>query len=193
MRSLFLSVALSTMLITPAFALNVEVEALSDFSTDNPPKMYSVKIVEPIVTEKLNIESESILEGKIVAKDAQRLKRDATFSFVPTYLITPEGRVIKVKKAYTGKYKKEIDKGKIAKSVALSAGNMAVKGFSTGFTAVEGLVKNEEGNRLKSSAVAVYESTPLSYVEKGKALQIKKGDHFYINFNNSDNDSSNAD
>ena len=188
MRSLFLSLALSTMLITPAFALNVEVEALSDFSTDNPPKTYSVKIVEPIVTERLNIQSESILEGKIIAKEAQTLKRDATFSFVPTYLITPEGTVIKVKRNYIGKYRKEVNKGQIAKSVALSAGNMAIKGFSTGYTAVEGLVKNEEGNRLKSSAVAVYESTPLSYVEKGNALQIKKGDHFYINFNNnSDN------
>lgn len=182
MKNLFLTIALA-LLCTPAFAVNVEVEALSDFSTDNPPETYSVKVVQPIETRKGIIESGSIIEGKITAKEAKRLKQDATFSFVPTYLTTPEGDIIKVKRDFTGIYKKEVNKGKIVKSVALSAGNFAVKGFSAGFTAIEGAVKNEEGNRLKSSAVAVYESTPLSYVEKGKALEIKQGEHFYIHFN----------
>ena len=182
MKNLFLTLALSLMLCTPVFAFNMEVEALSDFTTDNPPQTFSVKIVNSIKTRNGLIESGSILEGKVITKDAQRLKRDATFSFVPINLTTPEGNVIKVERHFIGKYTKEINKGKIAKTVALSAGNFVVKGFSTGFTAVEGAVKNEEGNRLKSSAVAVYESTPLSYVEKGDALEIKSGEHFYINF-----------
>ena len=182
MKNLCLLAALSLMMSTPALALNVEVEALSDFSTDNPPKSYSVKIVEPINTESYNIESGSIIEGKIIAKDAQILKRDATFSFIPTYLVTPEGQVLKVKKNFIGKYKKEIDKKKIAKTAVLSAGNFAVKGLSTGVNALEGAVKNEQGNIIKSTAVAVYEGSPVSYIQKGEALTIEKGQHFYMNF-----------
>jgi len=183
MRHSFLVAALTLMLSAPALAVNVEVEALSDFSTDNPPATYSVKVVETVVTEKGNIEKGSIIKGKISVKDAKRLKQDATFSFIPTQVMTPDGEVIKAKKTYVGKYKKEIDKKKIAKSAALTAGNFVVKGFSTGFNAVEGAVKNEQGNRLKSSAVAVYENSPVSYIQKGKALEIKRGQYFYMNFN----------
>ena len=182
MKNLCLLAVLSTMLFMPALAKNVEVEALSGFSSDNPPKTYIVKIVENIPLESGYIESGSLLEGRINVKDATRLKRDASFTFTPTKLIEPDGNVINVKKHYTGKYSKGLDKVKIAKNVALGAGNFMVKGFSTGYTAIEGAVKNEQGNRLKSSAVAVYESTPLSYIEKGGALTIQQGEHFYINF-----------
>ena len=103
-------------------------------------------------------------------------------------MITPQGEVIKAKKEHIGKYKKEINKKKIARSVVLTAGNFAVKGLSTGVTALEGAVKNEEGNRLKSSAVAVYESSPVSYIQKGEALKIKQGEYFYIHFDIDDND-----
>ena len=191
MKKFILGLVSSLMLVVPAYAVNVEVEALSDFSTDNPPQTYSVKIVQPVTTKKGIIESGTVVEGKITAKDAKRLKQDATFTFVPTYLVTPEGTVIKAKRSYIGKYKKEIEKGAIVISAALTAGNFAVKGFSTGYKAIEGAVKNEEGNRLKSTAVAVYNSTPLSYIEKGNALVIKKGDHFYMNFKLADEDDFN--
>ena len=182
MKKIILGIALSILFVAPAYAVNVEVEALSDFSTDNPPQTYSVKIVNPVSTKQGIIEGGSIVEGKIMAKGPKRLKQDATFTFIPTYLVTPEGTVIKAKRNYIAKYKKEIDKGAIAKTAVLSAGNFAVKGFSTGYKAIEGAVKNEEGNRLKSTAVAVYNSTPISYIEKGNALVIKKGEHFYMSF-----------
>ncbi len=50
-------------------------------------------------------------------------------------------------------------------------------------------MKNEEGNRLKSGAQAFYESTPLSYANKGADLDIKQGDVFFIKFKNPKNDS----
>ena len=64
----------------------------------------------------------------------------------------------------------------------LSVGNHFVKGISLGYHAVEGAVKNEEGNRFKSSAVSVYESTPFSYVEKGEEIVIPKNNIFILNF-----------
>ena len=182
MKKIGLLLGLSMMLFMPAMAKNVEVEALSDFSTDNPPKVYSVRVVNNVYSGTDVLRAGSIIEGKITVKDAARLKRDATFTFIPTVLTEPDGNVRIVKRRFFGKYTKEIDKAKIAKAAALGAGNLMVKGFSTGYKAVEGAVKNEEGNRLKSSAVAVYESTPLSYVQKGSALEIKKGQTFFINF-----------
>lgn len=182
MKKVCLSLLIFALLSMPALAKNVEVEALSDFSTDNPPEVFAVKILESIPTQNGTIQSGSVLNGKIKVKDAKRLKQDATFTYVPVSLTEPDGTVIKVKRNYIGKYSKGLDKGQIAKTVALSAGNLVVKGFSTGYTALEGAVKNEEGNILKSSAVAVYEKSPLSYVQKGDALVIKEGEHFFINF-----------
>ena len=182
MKKAGLALLLLSLLSMPAMAKSIEVEALNDFSTDNPPETYTVKILEDIYTPNSTIASGSILTGKINSKDAKRLKRDATFYFIPTYLTEPDGTVIKVKKNYIGKYSKGLDKGQLAKTAALSAGNFVVKGFSTGYSAIEGAVKNEQGNRLKSSVLAVYESSPLSYAEKGNSLEIKTGQHFYIDF-----------
>ena len=42
--------------------------------------------------------------------------------------------------------------------------------------------KNEEGNRAKSAIVSVYESTPLSYANKGEELEFKTGQIFIMNF-----------
>ena len=47
---------------------------------------------------------------------------------------------------------------------------------------VEGTIKNEQGNRAKSAVVSVYESTPLSYANKGKELEFKQGQVFIMNF-----------
>ena len=53
-------------------------------------------------------------------------------------------------------------------------------------------VKNEEGNRAKSAAVSVYESTPLSYASKGKELEFKKGQIFIMNFKLKDEEEEQA-
>ena len=58
-----------------------------------------------------------------------------------------------------------------------------------GVALVEGTVKNEQGNRAKSAVVSVYESTPLSYANKGDELEFKKGDVFIMNFKTKDEDS----
>ena len=47
---------------------------------------------------------------------------------------------------------------------------------------VEGAVKNERGNRAKSAAISAYESTPLSYANKGKELEFQSGQIFIMNF-----------
>ena len=61
-------------------------------------------------------------------------------------------------------------------------GNHFVKGISSGFYAVEGAVKNEEGNRLKSAAENVYENSVFSYAEKGEQLHIAPNTCFGLKF-----------
>ena len=107
MKKLFIAIILSLILCTSALALNVEVEALSDFSTDSPPEVFSVRIIDSVDNILGNIEAGSVIEGKIITQDAKRLKRNATFSFIPITLITPEGNIFKAKKECIGKYKNE--------------------------------------------------------------------------------------
>ena len=77
----------------------------------------------------------------------------------------------------------------IAKTGAVAAGNKLIGAFiGPSVAIVEGAIKNEQDNIAKSAAISVYESSPLSYVEKGKDLEIKKGDVFKINFNLGDDE-----
>ena len=46
----------------------------------------------------------------------------------------------------------------------------------------EGMIENEEGNRIQSGVKKVYKESPLSYVEKGQELKMESGDSFYLIF-----------
>ena len=184
MKKFYLSLVVTLLLCTPAFAKMIEVEALNNFSTANPPKTISVKVVYDIIEEsQVVIPKGTIVHGKIVnVKDPKRLKRDASFSFEPISYTDPEGNVNVVKRSFKGKYTTPIDKKKLAKKAALGVGNYFVKGLSMGVSTIEGVVKNEEDNRLKSGAKALYNSSPVSYIEEGKDIEIKTGEIFYLNF-----------
>lgn len=172
------------MLVQPAYAKTIPVQALDDFTTEKPSHTLQVKILEGIVLdENLMFENGYIVEGRIVdVKNPKRLKRNATFSFVPTSFIDENGKITYIKGYYPAKYTTKINKGQLAKSAALGVGNFFVKGLSIGYSAVEGAVKNEKDNRFKSSVNAVYEDSPFSYVEKGGEIVIQKDQNFFLNF-----------
>lgn len=176
------------MLSQPALAKPIAVEALSDFTTENPPKEMSIKLLEDIaVDDTLTIKAETIVDGNVVdVTDPKRLKRNASFTFVPTSYKDERGQVVVIKNYYPAKYTTKVNKGQLAKSAALSVGNFFVKGLSIGYSAVEGAIKNEKDNRFKSSVTEVYQDSPLSYVEKGEELVIEKGQLFFLNFRTKD-------
>lgn len=165
-------------------AKTIRVQAVNNFSTEKPPVFLTVRINDELVLD----ENITFLEGFIVkgrisdVQDPKRLKRDATFTFVPLEYTDLNGKTHEIKGYFPAKYTTKLNKGEIAKSAALGVGNHFIKGLSTGFTAIEGAVKNEEGNRVKSTAVAVYEGSPLSYVEKGQEIVIIKDQIFMLNF-----------
>ncbi len=172
----------------PVLAKPIAVEALSDFTTENPPKEMSIKLLEDIaVDDTLTIKAETIVDGNVVdVTDPKRLKRNASFTFVPTSYKDERGQVVVIKNYYPAKYTTKVNKGQLAKSAALGVGNFFVKGLSIGYSAVEGAIKNEKDNRFKSSVTEVYQDSPLSYVEKGEELVIEKGQLFFLNFRTKD-------
>ena len=171
------------LLMSPVFAATIHVKAMEDFSTENPTKSFSIKLLEDLPAGNEAFKAGDILDGKIVdVVNPKRLKRNAAFSFVPLSVKNTEGEIFDIKGYYPAKYTTKLNKGEMVKSAALGVGNYFVKGVSMGYRAVEGAVKNEKDNRFKSSVNEVYESTPFSYVEKGEPIILEKNDIFLMNF-----------
>ena len=194
MKKLLLTFSIICFAIQPTFAKNIKVQAMSDFTTANPPSTWQLKIVEGFTTKDgYEIGEGSIIEGKIVnVTDPKRLKRNATFTFVPTnFYNSADKENHAITQNITGKYSSmtEMTAGNVAKQGAVFVGNKLVDGFfGPGVAIVEGAVKNEHGNKAKSAAVSLYESTPLSYANKGKEMEIKKDQIFIMNFKTKDDE-----
>lgn len=194
MKRIFLSALVFILTLTPAFAKNVKVQAMSDFSTANPPEMWKLKIVEGFVADNgFVVYADSIIEGRIEnVTEPKRLKRNAKFVFVPVNYYDSYNKENKeINKNLVGKYSSltDVSAASVVKTGAVAAGSHFVSGLiGPGVALVEGAVKNDEGNRAKSAAVSVYESTPLSYMSKGKKLEISEGQIFIMNFKLKDED-----
>ena len=184
----FLLILSALLIINPVLAKTVKVEALSNFSTANPTKTWKLKVVDGFVADNgIIVHAGTIFEGDITnVTSPKRLKRAASFTFVPHTYYDPQVGITKdVKRDFQGKYssKTEMTAGNLAKKGALTAGNILVGSFvAPAVGLVEGAVKNDEGNRAKSAVVSAYENTPLSYASKGKDLEFKKGQIFIMNF-----------
>lgn len=185
MRKIFLYTILILCMITqPVFAKAIAVQALDDFSTENPSSSMRIKMLEDVVIDdNVSLNFGYIVSGKIVDVTApKRLKRDASFTFVPLTYTDLNGKTIEIKGYYPAKYTTKLNKGELAKTAALGVGSFFVKGLSLGYSAIEGAVKNEKDNRFKSSVNEVYEDSPFSYVEKGGEILIQKEQNFFLNF-----------
>ena len=187
MKKILLLSGLLLISVMPADAEIIKVQALSDFGTENPPASIEVKAVSDMeLDDELLILDGYTMKGSLVdVVSPKRLKRDATFSIVLTEYTDNNGQKHTIPadgKQFKGKFTTEFNYKNAAKKAALSVGNFFVKGLSLGYAAVEGAVKNEDGGRIKSSAHSVYESTPLSYVEKGQDILITKDQVFCLRF-----------
>lgn len=179
---LFLIFTILFFTIQPTYAKIYDAKALSDFDTENPAKTFSFEILEEVEMDNIIFPANSTFVAvPYKIKEQARLKRNAVLVMQVKSFTTPDNVTTKTQNLFV-KYATELDKMETGKSVVLAVGNKFVKGISIGYRTVEGAVKNEEGNRFKSGAKAAYESTPLSYVEKGESINIKNGDKIYFNF-----------
>ncbi len=181
----------------PAFAERLHVQAMSDFSTEKPVYTITFKALDEIkLNSEIDITAGSVVNARIYeVSNPKRLKRNSGFKIVPVSITDEKGKTHLIDEEFVGKFspKFELDKGEVAKNAALSVGNHFVKGISLGYHAIEGAVKNEEGNRAVSSVVSVYKNSPLSYVEKGQYTEIKAGDLFSFTFKVDDDDDEDDD
>ena len=193
MKKIFFVLAIALCTASSVFAEDMKVMALKDFSTDKPSEI-KVQVLQTMkLDEGVVIEQGSVVTGFMIdVIPAKRLKRDATFSFMPTGYVTPKREQYSINRKYVGKFspKIEIDKTELAKTAALSVGDFFVKGLSTGFYAVQGAIKNEKENRFVSSVQNVYENSLLSYIEKGGATCIKAQSMFTFRFPDLNHDES---
>ena len=185
-KNLFLSFIVLVMIgmLSEAYAKTIEVVSLSEFSTAKPPASITIQLLDSVdLDETTTLYEGAIVQGNLVdVVSPKRLKKDATFSFEPTSYKDTNGDTKVLHTNVVAKYSKTLDKIQLAKSAAVGVGGMFVKGLGTGVAAVEGAVKNEEGNPIKSAAVSVYKASPISYVEKGKDLVIRNNQIFYLKF-----------
>lgn len=185
----FYFIAALSFICMPVYAsTNLEVEALTPFNSLTPAKTMKVMALKKVEFENgIVFEDGTIITGDIIdVKQPKRAKLNASFKFQPT-AYTYNGKTTKVLDSdFIAKYseKKELDKGDLALTAATTAGNIFLKipMLSQGVSMVKGMVKNEEGNILKSGAVQVYKDSPLSYVEEGKDVVINKEDVFVLKF-----------
>ncbi len=179
---LFLIFTILFFTIQPTYAKIYEAKALSDFDIEKPAKAFSFEILEEVEMDNIIFPANSTFVAvPYKIKEQARLKRNAVLVMQVKSFTTPDNVTTKTQNLFV-KYATEFDKMEAGKSVVLTVGNKFFKGLSIGYRTVEGAVKNEEGNRFKSGAKAAYDSTPLSYVEKGEAINIKTGDKIYFNF-----------
>ncbi len=165
-------------------AKTIIAESLCDFDSTNPPKEFSVKILEDtFINEGFELEKDAVINGKIVKIiPPKRLKRDAYFIFrIKNYTVPlEEDKIVKIKASSKTKIKvkpyEPLDKGELAEKAALTAAGTVVKGISVGVNFAKGVIKPDEGeNRLHSGMKSAYENSPFSYYEKGENLFFKKG------------------
>lgn len=191
-------VLLFSLIAMPVYAgVTVEVQALTPFASTDPPAAMQVKTMDKVAFENgITFEPGTVVDAKVIdVKFPKRGKRNATFTLRPTaYTVNGVKKTIEDFE-FTAKYKakKPLDKGQLALSAASTVGGYFVKGLGQGISLAKGMVKNEQGNRLKSGVVQVYEDSPLAYIEKGEELYIYENDIFYLRFRTSELDEDNED
>lgn len=185
-----LCLVLTAMIIgTAALAGTLKVEALTPFTTVNPPSKIELKSVGEIqLTSKVKINEGDILTGTLVEiKDPKRLKRNATFKYEIQTITNAQGKTITIKENNIGKYVPpfKLDKKEVAKDAVLTVGDHFVEGLSMGYHAIEGAVKSESGagNRISSAVENVYDHSILSYASKGEEIVVNTGDIFGLKLN----------
>lgn len=168
-----------------AYAKTVKVIALNSFDSQNPPKYFKVKLLEPFYIEQdnLTLEENFILDGYIDSViPPKRLKQDATFVYVPTKYLDNNNQPHKISDII-GTHSTKINTTDlfVSSALMLTIGVVPALLAVTGFFAAEGAIKDNSGNRLKASADNAYNKTFLSLGEKGNDLHINKYEQFLLN------------
>ncbi len=169
----------------------VNVEAVSDFSTKNPVEEIDVKVVKDSKIGTYELHAGDVIHCKVLKVIPPKIgKRAASFNVSPLSY-TSEGQTTVINEQFSGKYFKKVlsketiktmDKKKAGIKAATTVGGFFVKGVAPAVSLAEGMIINEDGNRLESGVKQVYKDSPLSFLEKGKYVELKSGEEFNLFF-----------
>lgn len=170
--------------------------ALSDFSTENPAKTFTVKTQEDFTVDNMKLyKAGTVFYGNVTrVVNGQVGKRKGYFEFTPTHYATPDGVYEFAGKnlAICVKYYKPFDKSSassLAQTGITTAASMAfhIPLLSQGVSFVKGVANPEDDtNRIVSGFKKVYKDSPVSYVEKGEELYLKVGQQVKLKIGESD-------
>ena len=173
-----------------AFAIdNVKVTALEDFSSIMPSEKFKVEVCEDAEVQDIYLFKGDILDCELEKiKDPTRAKRDAKIFFkINTYEdakgihdINPPLIAKYAKRVISKEEIKKIPPKNIIKRVGGAVGDCFATGVSYGISFIDGVVTNNEENRLKSGIKQVYDDSFVSLIEYGEQVNIIKGDIFYF-------------
>lgn len=167
----------------------LHVKSLQDFSSQNPSENFYVELLEDGKIEDIFLsKGDKINCSLFKIKDPKRAKIDAKIYFKIESYENSKG-LHEIQKEFIAKYAqkvlnkesiKQVPKKKIAKTALSVAGGAVVEGANYIVSFTDGLITNQEGNRLKSGAKQLYDDSFLSYIEKGGEIEIKVDDEFYF-------------
>ena len=169
----------------------IHVSSLEDFSTASPSKTLDVIVKEEGNIGEYLLKPDDVIHCNVVKTTSPKRGKRAAGFVVQPISYTTEGQTNSIYESYYGKYAskviskeelKNIDKVKVGKKAAMTVGGHFVKGLAPAVTLAEGMIKNEEGNRIESGVKNVYKSSPLSYVEKGQEINLTPEQPFYLIF-----------
>jgi len=190
--SLMATMTLLFFVSTANAALNkINVESVSDFSTKNPSEVIDVKVLNDAKIGSYELQTGDIIHCKVLKVKPPRIgKRSATFIVSPDSYTSKEQTTV-INEYFNGKYlrnvltRKElakIDKKKAGIKAVVKVGSYMASGVAPAISLAEGMILNEDGNRIKSGVKQVYNNSVFSYLQKGKDIELEPGEDFYLIF-----------
>lgn len=180
MKKVLLIFFATLLLSSSAQAKTLRVLSLKPFSTAMPSPTFQVQTVQrEYLTQGLILERGTIISGIVLkVEPPKRGKRNSYFEFIPTeitYMRKTKKLAHATMIAQVMGYN-PVNPTAMAFNVTRKVANFFLKGVISAIEFADGAINAEDGQRLKSGAMAAYKDSFFSYIEPGTELNISRGD-----------------
>lgn len=185
-KILFLFVLLILCTIS-ANAKNVKVESLSFVNNESKTNNISAKVLyDTKLTDTITLKKDAIIDGEVIEIiEPKRGKRNGYLIIQPTSYSEGDKttKIVNKKIRAKVKYYQEIDYKKVAIETGVDVGASFVKGGKYIAHFMEGVISPNEGEtRMKSGFENLYQNSFISFIGKGKDINIKPKDELIYKF-----------
>ena len=175
-----------------ASAKSVKMESMSNVNNESTSANICAKVLQDTeLTKDITVKKDTIINGVIVEVIApKRAKRNGYIIINPVSYTHNDKTISLTNKDIMAKvqYYTEPNYKKMAIETGVGVGASFVKGGKYIVKFSEGVIRPEEGeSRLKSGFDSLYQNSAISYIGKGKDVDIKVGDKLTYKFYNVNN------